>query len=140
MNLPVEMLQILEIAVEEEETYPVMLLGNYIDCAIEDYIIKYNLLTGEKTRKTVDENVVSLLNCSVSRIAKLNDSYRMNCPDFELLMKAVLTGDFGVLNERLEAMNSFLKFVEEDGITKVKDTEGEIHSMQEVLWMISQNC
>ena len=55
-------------------------------------------------------------------------------------MKAALTGDFGVLKERLEAMNSFLKFVEEDGITKVKDTEGEIHSMQEVLWMISQNC
>lgn len=139
LNMPVEMLQMIGICVEEETTYPIMLLGNYIDCAIEDHIIKYNFLTKEMTRKTVDENVVALLNSSVSRIAKLNDSYRMAGPEFTMIMNAALTGDFEVLNERLAAMRSFLKFVEEDGSAKVKDDAGEIHSMQEVLWMISQN-
>ena len=140
LNMPVEMLQMIGIHVGEDETYPIMLLGNYIDCAIEDHIIKYNLLTKEMTRKTVDENVVALLNSSVSRIAKWNDSYRTESSDFDVLMNAVLSGDYEVLNDRLRMLDSFLKFVEEDGCIKVKDETGEIHSMQEVLWMISQNA
>ena len=138
LNMPVEMLQMIGIHVGEDETYPIMLLGNYIDCAIEDHIIKYNLLTKEMTRKTVDENVVVLLNSSVSRIAKWNDSYRTESSDFTMLMNAVLSANYEVLNDRLRMMDSFLKFVEEDGCIKVKDETGEIHSMQEVLWMISQ--
>ena len=140
LNMPVEMLQMIGIHVGEDETYPIMLLGNYIDCAIEDHIIKYNLLTKEMTRKTVDENVVVLLNSSVSRIAKWNDSYRTESSDFTMLMNAVLSANYEVLNDRLRMMDSFLKFVEEDGCIKVKDETGEIHSMQEVLWMISQNA
>ena len=140
LNMPVEMLQMIGIHVGEDETYPIMLLGNYIDCAIEDHIIKYNLLTKEMTRKTVDENVVVLLNSSVSRIAKWNDSYRTESSDFTMFMNAVLSANYEVLNDRLRRMDSFLKFVEEDGCIKVKDETGEIHSMQEVLWMISQNA
>ena len=140
LNMPVEMLQMIGIHVGEDETYPIMLLGYYIDCAIEDHIIKYNLLTKEMTRKTVDENVVVLLNSSVSRIAKWNDSYRTESSDFTMLMNAVLSANYEVLNDRLRMMDSFLKFVEEDGCIKVKDETGEIHSMQEVLWMISQNA
>ena len=140
LNMPIEMLEMIGIHVGEADTYPIMLLGNYIDCAIEDHIIKYNLLTKEMTRKTVDENVVVLLNSSVSRIAKWNDSYRTESSDFTMLMNAVLSANYEVLNDRLRMMDSFLKFVEEDGCIKVKDETGEIHSMQEVLWMISQNA
>ena len=140
LNMPIEMLEMIGIHVGEADTYPIMLLGNYIDCAIEDHIIKYNLLTKEMTRKTVDENVVVLLNSSVSRIAKWNDSYRTESSDFAMLMNAVLSANYEVLNDRLRMMDSFLKFVEEDGCIKVKDETGEIHSMQEVLWMISQNA
>ena len=128
---------------EVEQMAPVMLMGNWINVALEDTIFRKNLLTGETGSKESNPIVTAMINqsiasASVANSAKLSSSEELSTTLDAILMVSEDASYADYINAALTSKRSRLSIVNaEGGGLKVTDNGGTEHSLEEVLWVLS---
>ena len=124
------------------EDMPVMISGNCINVAFFKEIIRVDLLKGDVSRKQSTNATVDTINQSINEIGQRNiDRIHSNENLKEILDKILYIkrdSNIAWINAELKHVNSRLSIVDtEDGSKSVLDGCEVVHSLQEVLWVLS---
>ncbi len=124
------------------EDMPIMISGNCVNVVYGTEITKKDLLTGEYSKKQSSYATVDAINQSIYEVGQRNlDKIRSNKNLFDVLNKILyITNDDNIewINQELKRVNSRLSIVDtEDGNKSVLDGCDVVHSLQEVLWVLS---
>lgn len=129
------------VGISATDDLPVMISGNCLNIACRDKIIKKNLFTGAQTSKDSSEEMIHAINHSIDEVSKINMDKLDVYPDLSEVLDMILRlsdENIASLNEKLADRQSTLKIETDDSGAKcVLDKFGVVHSLQEVLWVLS---
>ena len=127
---------------EENVLIPVMLQGNYLCIPYGNKLIKKDLLKDVTEEKTVSIEIVQSINSSIEKQAISNYEKISSNEELNTFLKHMLCigeNDIGkeLINRALSKIGSEISIKKDNQKIIVSDNYDCLHSLSEVLWMLS---